>query len=672
MTTDPLQYLEEVDGARALDWVRAQNGRTLDQLTRDPRFDSLYRTALELAQDRDRLATGSLRAGFVYNFWQDADHVRGIWRRSPVAAYAAGKPAWDVLLDIDALARDDGRSWVFKGAACEHKGDRCMVGLSDGGKDAVVSREFDIATRRFVDRGFMLPEAKSNVEWIDRDTLLVATDWGPHSLTESGYPFIVKRWKRGTPLSAAVEVLRGEPTDVALGPGVMYDEHDQAFVYVHRSETFYAGRYWRLLGSAVVPVTLPEKADIKAVQSGQLVFALNDDWNIGGRVWKAGALLSMPLADIARDAPPIHEIVTPGPRQALQSVGETSDGLMVVSTDDVKGRLHRYRFDGARWHGSSVAMPDNGVVTLATADASSPQAFVLFDSYLQPPTLYAIDGTAHQARIVQQTPARFDASQYLVEQLHARSRDGTDVPYFVLRRKDLAFDGTAPTLLYGYGGFQVSLLPDYSAAIGRLWLDQGGVYVLANIRGGGEFGPAWHQAGLKTHRQVVYDDFIAVAEDLVARRITSRPHLGIEGGSNGGLLMGVMLTQRPELFNAAVVQVPLLDMLRFDQLLAGASWVGEYGSPAVPAERAWLERMSPYQNLRKRDDFPLPFLLTSTRDDRVHPGHARKYAAKLEQLGMPFLYYENIEGGHSAAANLQEAARRRALEYTYLLERLKG
>lgn len=668
--SDPLQYLEEVDGARALDWVRAQNARSLDQLTRDPRYEGLYRTALELAQDRERLATGNLRDGFVYNFWQDEDHVRGIWRRATLASYQTGKPTWDTLLDVDALAQKDGRSWVFKAANCEHKGNRCIVSLSDGGKDAAIGREFDIATRSFVVGGFEMPEAKANVTWLDRDTLLVATDWGPGSLTESGYPFVVKRWKRGTALASASEIVRGDPTDVALGPSIAFDEHDRSFAFVGRSKTFYTGNYWRLVGDALVPVNLPPMADIKALQSGQLVFLLKQDWTVGGHEWKSGALLSMSMDDIAREAPVIHPIFMPGPRQSIEAVGATAAGLLVASTSNVKGRLDRHRFDGERWTAASIALPDNGVVTLSTADASSTSAFVVYDSYLQPPTLYAIDTKRDQVRTLQQMPARFDASRYVVEQLHATSRDGTQVPYFVLRAKALAFDGKAPTLLYGYGGFDVSLLPDYSANLGRLWLDQGGVYVLANIRGGGEFGPAWHQAGLKTKRQVVYDDFIAVAEDLVTRKITSKPHLGIEGGSNGGLLMGVMLTQRPELFNAVVVQVPLLDMLRFDQLLAGASWVGEYGSPAVPEERAWLEKMSPYQNLRKRDDFPLPFLLTSTRDDRVHPGHARKYAAKLEQLGMPFLYYENIEGGHSAAANLQEAARRRALEYTYLLERL--
>ncbi len=668
---DPRAYLEEVTGDRALAWVRGENARTLEHLMADPRFAGLQADALAIAEDRERIPTGLLRDGFLYNFWQDADHVRGIWRRSPVEAYRRNAPEWETLFDLDAFAAADGHSWVWKGAWCAPlPSSRCMLTLSEGGQDASVSREFDLASRAFVPDGFVIPEAKHNFDWEDADTLLIGTDWGPGTLTPSGYPFVIKRWHRGMPITQAREVMRGSHDDVGVNVGSAQDAEGHRLVYVVRNLTFFTQRYASVTAKGVEPITLPERATLRALQSGQFVAALEQDWTVAGRHFASGSLISMPLASIHSPKPVVTTVVDPGPRASLETVAATSAGLLVAGTENVRGRLVRYRFAAGAWTAQPIGLPDNGSVTLATADEQSTLAFATYSNYEQPDTLYAIDVDAARADVVRAKPSRFDEQAFVTEQFEATSRDGTRVPYFVVHRRGQVFDGSAPTLLYGYGGFQVSLLPDYSANIGKLWLERGGVYVLANIRGGGEFGPAWHQAGLKTKRQVVYDDFIAVAEDVIARRISSPRRLGIEGGSNGGLLMGVMLTQRPELFHAAVVQVPLLDMLRYDRLLAGASWVDEYGSPSVPAERAWLEKLSPYANLRKRDDFPEPFLVTSTRDDRVHPGHARKYAAKMQSLGMPFWYYENIEGGHSAAANLQEAAKRRALEYTYLMQRL--
>lgn len=669
---DPFMWLEEVDGARALEWVHAQNDRSLDVLQKDERYKPNLDKALAIAEDKSRIPMGALRAGWIYNFWQDDQNVRGIWRRTPLDSYRTEEPLWQTLLDIDELAKVEGKNWVFKGAECLPPAYRlCMVELSDGGKDASELREFDVETHAFVANGFHLPEAKSSLVWKDANNLLISTDWGPGTLTESGYPFIVKQWTRGQPLSEAKEIHRGQATDVEVSPFSIEGETGDRLLGIREGDTFFTST-WLQLDPAGQPVkmTLPAKANLQALYQGQLIFTIDEDWKVGGRQWKSGALISMPLGQATSAELPLVNLFTPGPRDAIEQVAATRSGVLVATYSNVRGRVLRFSFNHGRWTFAPLDLPDNGAVEIPTADPASDVAFISYQDFLRPTTLYSVSVSANQTAVSKSLPAKFDASRYVTEQLEATSRDGTKVPYFVVRSKSFAPKGDAPTLLYGYGGFQVSMHAAYSATIGQLWLDRGGVYVLANIRGGGEFGPAWHQSGLKTHRQVIYDDFIAVAEDLIQRKITSPRRLGIEGASNGGLLMGVMLTQRPELFRAVVVGVPLLDMLRYNKLLAGASWVDEYGSPEVPEERVWLEKMSPYQNLKKRDDFPLPLFLTSTKDDRVHPGHARKFAAKMESLGMPFLYYENTDGGHSAAANQRERAKRQALEFTYLAQRL--
>lgn len=672
MSQDRFLWLEEIEGARALEWVRAQNARSLAALEADPRYPELLDKARAIVNERERLALGTIRDGHVYNFWQDETHVRGLWRRTPLESYRTASPQWDTLIDLDALAQAESANWVFKGAECLPGSKRCLVSLSDGGKDAVIVREFDLAEKRFVPDGFSLPEAKSSVTWQDGDTLLVATDWGPGSLTASGYPFIVKAWRRGTPLAEAREIVRGDASDVGVFPARLDGEDGSVALVAIEANTFFTSTH-RLIGAdgSVNALPLPAKASLRALHKGELVFSLEEAWAPAwtSQTFAQGALVSLPLAR-ATEQPPVRLIHGPQARESIEGVAATRDALLVSLYRNVRAQLLRVTFDGQAWLETQVPLPPNGSVTLAGASHESSAAFVVFEDYLRPDTLYEVDARRGAARSLRSLPAQFDAAGLVSEQFEATSKDGTRIPYFVLRPRDLALDGTAPTLLYGYGGFQVSLPPAYTPMAGKLWAERGGVYVVANTRGGGEFGPAWHQAGLTLNRQVIYDDFAAVAEDLIARKITSPRRLGIMGGSNGGLLMGVMLNQRPELFNAAVVQVPLLDMLRYDQLLAGASWADEYGSPTVPEERAFLERLSPYHNLERRADFPTPFIVTSTKDDRVHPGHARKYAARLEALGMPFYYYENIDGGHSAAANLQEEARRRALEFTYLTRQL--
>lgn len=677
---DPFLHMEDVLGERALAWVRGQNERSLAQLQGDQRYKALEEDALAIIRARDRLTFGGYTEGYVSNFWQDAEQVRGVWRRSPFEAWKSGAPAWETILDVDRLAREEGKNWVYQGSNCldpvNYWQSLCLIDLSDGGKDADVKREFSLATRSFVEGGFFIPEAKSTVTWVDRDRLLVATDWGEGTLTESGYPFVVKVLGRGQALADATELFRGDVKDVAAVP-YRIDDGKRFHMFINRAPTFFTSEtHWIRNSATVVKLDLPSKHSIVGIRDGEVIFSVQEAWTPrkDSRTYATGSLLSAPLARLAAKggALPVHLIYSPGPREALQSASLSDSGLYVTLTNNVKSEVRRYTAsrNGQFSEFTPVVLPPNGVAAVADTSVRQREVFFSYNDMLTPPSILMAAQPGDTPVTVQAQPARFDASAYEVKQYEATSKDGTKIPYFIVHKKGLELNGQTPTLLYGYGGFEVSMLPNYSPNVGKLWLERGGAYVLANIRGGGEFGPDWHQAGLKGKRQVIYDDFIGVAEDLIARKITSPRRLGIQGGSNGGLLMGVMLTQRPDLFNAVVVQVPLLDMLRYHKLLAGASWIDEYGDPDRADERPWLEAMSPYQNLKARPDFPEPFFVTSTKDDRVHPGHARKFAARMEALGMPFLYYENIDGGHSAAANLVEAAKQRALVNTYLIRKL--
>ena len=696
---DPLLWLEKVEGNEALSWVRDQNERTLSALQADPRYAGYEAAALEVLTSNDRIPYGTIRDGFVYNFWQDEDHVRGLWRRTPIESYRTSEPDWDIILDVDALAETEDANWVFKGANVfkRHGGDtyRSLVSLSDGGKDAIVQREFDIESRSFVADGFMTPEAKQGAAWVDDDTLLIATDWGDDdgpTVTESGYPFVVKRWTRGTALAEATEVLRGRTTDVGVFPYTMEMEDGSLLAGAQQADTFFTSTMWLFTNhddssdddsndgtpsDEAVQWPIPPKATPNGISHGRFIFSLEQEWQPGSEAFLTGDLVAFDLASFlsTHELPPVELVFRPTANQAVSGIAVASGGTLLAITENVVGQVLRLEpstvsSGGEVWTVTRIELPGTGDVGIPFADQKENLVMLNYEDFLTPPSLLALDSTTGEIESLKAVPERFDAEGLVVEQLHATSADGTEVPHFVVRRADVAFDGSTPTLLYGYGGFQVPLNPSYSGVIGRNWLEHGGAYVLANIRGGGEFGPAWHQAGLKTNRQVVFDDFIAVAESVIASGLTSAERLGIMGGSNGGLLMGVMLNQRPDLFGAVVVQVPLLDMLRYHLLLAGASWVDEYGSPDDPAERAFLERISPYQNFDPSRPYPAPLFVTSTKDDRVHPGHARKLAKKFEDAGLGFWYYENIDGGHSAAANQTEAAKRTALEYTYLMSQL--
>ncbi|CAN5321945.1 prolyl oligopeptidase family protein [soil metagenome] len=672
--TDPYLWLEEVDGERAMAWVHEHNIRTLGILQGDPRYDPLHRQALEIVQSKDRIpAPGFNHDGTVSNFWQDADHVRGLIRRTTLDSYRTDAPRWETVLDIDALATAEGRNWVYKGMTCLPPDERlCLVSLSDGGKDAVVVREFDPQAKAFVNGGFSLPESKGSVSWIDADTLLISQDFGPGTMTTSGYPMIVKRLTRGQTIDQAQTVFTGQPTDVSVS-GYALRDADGAIkaTLINRGISFYETETYRLnADGSTTRLELPPKSDIDALVQGRLVVTLKQDWTApSGQVFKTGDIVAWDLDGwLADPKAPASLVLRPGPREAVEGVTATRGKLVVALFENVRGSV--YVYDPADWSRVRMDLPRNVTVGLGSASERDDQLFVSVTGYLTPSSLYLADASTDAAGVVKSLPAKFDASGMSVDQFEATSADGTKLPYFVLHKDAMALDGSNPTILYGYGGFESSLLPGYSATVGKLWLERGGVYVVANTRGGGEFGPRWHEAALQQNRQRAHEDFQAVALDLEARRITSQARLGIMGGSQGGLFMGAMLTQRPDLINAAVIQVPLFDMLRFHHLLAGASWIAEYGDPDIPEQRAWIQAYSPYQNLRAGMNYPEVFIHTSTKDDRVHPGHARKAAARLEALGYPVLFYENTDGGHAAGANLQETARRIALEYTYLSRRL--
>jgi prolyl oligopeptidase len=672
--TDPFLWLETVDGKRAMAWVRKENAKTLRVLEKDPRYGALYSQALAIAEARDRLPKPEFLGGDVYNFWQDADHVRGIWRTTTLAQYRTPQTEWTTVLDLDRLARAEKSNWYWSGIDCERPAERrCLVSLSDGGEDAVTVREFDLGTRQFVKNGFRLPKGKQGAAWLDTDTLLVCRDWGAGTMTTSGYPFVAKMVERGRPLSEAKLVFQGEPSDVGTEVATLQDGSGHRASLIVRHVTFFESEVYLLRPAGPVRLDLPPKAEVSALVDGQLVVTLNQDWLAHGTAFAPGSLASINLASAYSDPQHVQPVLiyAPGPRESLGEVATTRSHLIVTTYENVRGRAAVYsRAAEGTWSRRALPLPDLASIDVASADARSDDAFLTVTGFLAPPTLWLADAATDEVQVAKELAAKFDATGHVVEQYEATSPDGTAVPYFVVRPRDMKLDGQNPTILTAYGGFQISKTPYYPAILGKLWLERGGVLVVANIRGGGEFGPAWHEAGLKTHRQRIYDDFTAVAEDLIARKVTSARRLGIEGGSNGGLLMGVAFTQRPTLWNAVDMQVPLLDMLRFEQIAAGPSWIGEYGSVAIPQERAFLASISPYHNLRPGVRYPLPLIWTTTKDDRVGPQHARKFAARLAEMGIPYLFYEVIEGGHAAGANLKETTRTRALEMTYYLRQL--
>jgi prolyl oligopeptidase len=681
--TDPHLALEGVETPSSLAWVKAQNDKTLPLLSGDPRFAGLQADALTILASKDRIATPNFIGKTVFNFWQDQTHVRGVWRRTSLESYKSASPQWETVIDLDALAKAEGKNWIWKGADCRpNTHDRCLVNLSNGGKDAVTVREFDLTNKTFVDPaagGFVLPESKQTIEWLDADTLILTRDWGPGTTTDSGYGFVIKTLKRGQALDQAVEVYRGQKADVSARPNVLRDAKGNRVVLIEQATDFFNSLYFEWTPNGLAQLPLPKKGGVVGMLDGALVVKTEEAWTF--------ANITMPAGSLALVSPerlrPGNEIVvstgcdpcailSPGPRQSIAQATVTDNRVVAVVYDNVRGSLVSLEDKGDRGGVVKTSLPvtDNAAVTLGSHSDEGDLVFYTDEGFTTPTQLRLADATKSTAETVKSLPAQFNATNLVVEQKSATSKDGTAIPYFLVHRKDWKLNGQNPTLLHAYGGFNLSKLPVYDPLIGKLWLERGGAYAVANIRGGGEFGPAWHEAALKANRQRAYDDYFAVAEKLIADKATSPRHLGAYGRSNGGLLMGVAMTERPDLWNAVVVESPLLDMIRYTQLPAGASWIGEYGDPAIPAERAWIEKYSPYQNLKAGVKYPLAYITTSTKDDRVHPGHARKFAAKLDDLKVDHLYFENTDGGHANGADPKANARRWALHYTYLSRQL--
>ena len=670
-TDDPHVWLEDVSGEKALDWVKARNEKAKQRIESDPSFEKLRNDLLEILDSNARIPFVAKNGEFYYNFWRDKKNERGLWRRTTLSEYKKAEPNWEVLLDLDALGKTEGENWVWKGASLLRPDyTRALVTLSRGGADADVTREFDLVKKEFIADGFQRPESKGGMSWIDLDHVFVSTDFGAGTMTDSGYPRIAKIWTRGKPMEEAVTVYEGTATDMSIGaahddsPGFERD-------FVTRNIAFYNDElYWLKDRKDLVKINVPNTAN-KSVFHQYLLVELREPWTIGDNKYAAGSLLVTKFDDFMAGNRSFDTLFAPTDTTALSSFGFTKDAMFINVLEDVKNRIYVLKSTDKGWSKEPLrGAPSFGTVNVTAVDSDeSNDFFMTATDYLNPTTLSM--GTIGSDPVeLKRLPNFFDPKGLEISQHFATSADGTRVPYFMVSQADLKPTGDHATLLYGYGGFEISLQPNYSASVGRAWLTQGGVYVVANIRGGGEYGPRWHQAALKENRLKAYEDFAAVAKDLVALKITRKERLGIQGGSNGGLLVGNMVTLYPNLFEAAVCQVPLLDMRRYNKLLAGASWMAEYGNPDIPEQWSYIQKFSPYQNVKEDKKYPKVLFTTSTRDDRVHPGHARKMMAKMESQGHPVWYYENIEGGHGGAANNRQSAFMQALAYTFLKQEL--
>lgn len=670
---DPYLWLEEVTGDDALDWVRARNEPTETEFGGED-FERMRVESLEVLDTDARIPYVRRRGEFLYNFWRDGTNPRGLWRRATLESYRTESPEWDVLIDLDELGRADGAKWVWGGAdVIEPELTRALVSLSPGGSDAVVVREFDMLTREFVAGGFELPEAKSSIGWEDPDTVLVGTDFGPDSMTESGYPRILKRWRRGTPLSDAQIIFEGERTDVSAGGS---RDRTPGFerTFVGRSLDFWNRERYELRGTELILIDVPTDASSMSVHREWLMIDLRSDWTVGGTTYRAGSLLAANYDEFLSGSRELAVVFEPDEHTCLYHYAWTKDQMLLVSLADVASRVEIVTppspHEQGSWQREPISgLPESTNTVVVAADETGDEFFLDSSGFTAPSRLLRGTGTG-ELEPIKSAPSFFDAENISVAQHFVTSQDGTSIPYFVVR--DGGGQGPAPTLLYGYGGFETSNTPSYGGVLGRVWLARGGTYVLANIRGGGEYGPGWHTQAMREGRHKVAEDFAAVADDLVRRGITTVGQLGAQGGSNGGLLMGIMLTKYPEKFGALVCSVPLLDMKRYHLLLAGASWVAEYGDPDNPDDWAFISEYSPYQNISADRDYPPILMTTSTRDDRVHPGHARKMTAALEAAGHRVWYYENIEGGHGGAADNEQLAFKSALSYSFLWRTLGG
>lgn len=662
-------WLEDVEGKEALQWVESQNELTKERYSQAETFDETYNYLLDDYNSVDRIPFPSIRGQYIYNFWRDKNNIKGIWRRTSLESYQNDAPEWETVIDVDLLANEENKNWVWRGANClgpDFK--KCLVSLSDGGKDASVLREYDIETKTFVEDGFFAPEAKQYSDWINEDQVLIATDFGEGTLNESGYARQVRLWNRGDNLLSSEILFEGGYQDIFSFP---FSEirPDGNYFGVLEGPTFFTKILHLYSNDKLIKVDLPLKVDIYGTYQNLLLISIAEEW-LGFAI---GSLLAVNIEDaLAQNitSKSVKMLFEPTDTSFLRSVSIGKDQILVNTLDNIKGKITHFKKIGKTWFESNLRGFDEDMLSISASDSWSNIAFIGSESFTQPTGLY-FSKDSEEFKKIKSLPRKFDPSVYEVNQFFSQSKDGTEIPYFQISRNDMVLNSSNPTLLYGYGGFEISLTPSYLSAFSRKWLDHGGVYVIANIRGGGEYGPKWHQSALKANRQRAYDDFISIAEDLISKGVTSPKNLGIRGGSNGGLLVGAVVTQRPDLFNAVICAVPLLDMYRYDKLLAGASWVDEYGDPDNEDEWEFIKKYSPYQNVFPNREYPEIYFYTSTKDDRVHPGHARKMAKKMLDQGHKIIYYENVEGGHSAASNYEQSAFMSALQLEYLNDKLK-
>ena len=676
---DKYQWLEDVNSDKSMQWVNQTNTVTDEKLKNTKLYKDLYSQALKVLNSESRLPSLSQKGKWLYNFWQDDKNPRGIYRRTTLDEIKKSNPKWFTVLDMDKYSNEHEKNYDYHGMTClPPEENKCLVSLSPSGGDAVEIREFDLEKLAFVENGFELPLSKTRISWIDQETVFVGTDFGIDSMTESGYPRIIKKWLRGTDIKQAKTIYSADKKSMSA-QAVRLQNDGNPIDIIYETTSFWSSNKYELKNGKMVELNLPKSASLSGVYQNQLVVSLKKDWQYESNLYVQGEILLVDMALLRGEKGSIESIIKPDSKTVIESINTTKHGLLITLLEDVKAKLQLYKknTDG-KWDTKEIKFPKNGSLSITSVDEKSGDFFVEYESFITPPGLYHVNIKTLKPELIKQQDATFDGSLFKVEQYFTQSKDGTKVPYFVVMNKNTVLDGKNPTHIFSYGGFRNSLTPSYSGSYealsgsyGKLWLERGGVFVLANIRGGGEYGPAWHAAALLKNRHKAFEDFEAIATDLFERKITSAKHLGIEGRSNGGLLVTATMTRHPELYGAVICGAPLIDMKRYNKLLAGASWMGEYGNPDDPEMWEYIKTYSPYQNIKQKSQYPPIFFYTSTQDDRVHPGHARKMAAKMLEYGYDVEYYENIEGGHHGFSTNEQLAHRLALSYTHLWKNLK-
>ena len=674
LALDNYQWLENIEGKKSMEWVMEKNRITDDKLKPKKLYKELYNQALTVLNNKSRLPAVTQKGKWIYNFWQDEKHPRGIYRKTTIKQFKKSKPKWYTVLDMDEYSLLKGENYDFHGLSClPPDGNDCLVNLSLGGGDAIVVREFDLKKKKFVKNGFSVPLAKTQVSWIDKNNIYIGTDFGVGSLTKSGYPKIIKKWQRGTALSQAKTVYQADDNSMSVNTR-RFSYYDSYIDMINENTSFWSDDKYQIVNDKIIKLDLPNSATTIGTYNNKLVVSLNKDWHNNNEIYVQGEVLLVDIELLRGEGGKIESVIKPDKKTVIEEVDITKHGLLITIMEDVKSKLRRYKQQkNGQWQITDISFPNNGTINISSIDESTGDFFAEYESFITPPSLYYVKSSDLTPELIKQQNESFDGSQFKVIQNFATSVDGTRVPYFVVMNKNTQLDGKNPTHIFSYGGFRNTLSPSYSGsyealsgAYGKLWLERGGIFVLANIRGGGEYGPAWHEAALLKNRHKSFEDFESVARDLFSKKITSAKHLGIEGRSNGGLLVTATMTRHPELYAAVVCGAPLIDMKRYSKLLAGASWMGEYGDPDNAEMWNYIKTYSPYQNVKEGITYPPIFFYTSTKDDRVHPGHARKMAAKLIDKGNIVDYYENIEGGHHGFSTNEQLAHRLALSYSHL------